>query len=121
VNWNPYDRNCPTRNMLDRIGDRWTVLVVKLLGRAPHRYTEIARALDGISQKVLTQTLRGLERDGLVTRTVQAEVPLRVDYDLTALGKTLLDVLDAMTGWAEEHMTEVLDARHAYDSARTPS
>jgi DNA-binding HxlR family transcriptional regulator len=117
VYWNPYDRNCPTRQLLDRIGDRWTVLVVKLLAGGAKRYTEIARALDGISQKMLTQTLRSLERDGVVNRTVFPEVPLRVEYDLTPLGHTLVAALAGLTEWAQAHMAEVLAARETFDAA----
>jgi DNA-binding HxlR family transcriptional regulator len=115
MDWNPYDRNCPTRMLLDRIGDRWTALAVNLLGQGPHRFSELARALDGISEKVLTQTLRGLERDGIVTRSVQASVPVRVDYALTDLGTGLADVVAALTCWAVEHMDDVLASREAYE------
>jgi DNA-binding HxlR family transcriptional regulator len=114
MDWNPYDRNCPTRMLLDRIGDRWTALAVNVLHEGPRRFSELARALDGISEKVLTQTLRGLERDGLVTRTVQASVPVRVDYALTDLGAGLAEVLEALTSWAVEHMDDVVAAREAY-------
>jgi DNA-binding HxlR family transcriptional regulator len=115
MDWNPYDRNCPTRMLLDRIGDRWTALVVNLLHGGPRRFSELARALDGISEKVLTQTLRGLERDGIVTRTVQASVPVRVDYALTDLGAGVGEVLGALSCWAVEHMDDVLAAREAYE------
>jgi DNA-binding HxlR family transcriptional regulator len=116
MQWNPYDRNCPTRVLLDRIGDRWTVLVVVHLGSGAKRYTEISKALDGISQKVLTQTLRGLERDGVVTRIVRAQVPPRVDYELTDLGRDLRETLEQLTHWAEQHIQEVLAARDTYDA-----
>src|SRR3954454_19504707 len=82
----PYQAGCPTRRILDRIGDRWTVLVIGVLGDGEARFSEVRRRVDGISQKMLTQTLRGLERDGLVRRTVRAEVPVRVDYALTEAG-----------------------------------
>jgi DNA-binding HxlR family transcriptional regulator len=118
MKWNPYDRNCPTRVLLDRIGDRWTVLVIVHLGSGPKRYTEISKTLDGISQKVLTQTLRGLERDGLVTRTVRAQVPLRVDYELTNLGRDLRATVKQLTNWAEQHIEEVLAARDSYDATQ---
>lgn len=117
MNWNPYDRNCPTRVLLDRIGDRWTVLVVVHLGSDTKRYTEIRNALDGISQKVLTQTLRGLERDGVITRTVHAQVPTRVDYALTALGRDLHATVNQLTLWAEQNIEVVLAARESYDAA----
>jgi len=115
---NPYAADCPTRSLLDRIGDRWTVLVVGLLALGPARFSELARRIDGISQKMLTQTLRGLERDGLVTRTVHPEVPPRVEYELTELGRTLTAPLDALDAWARAHMDSVLDARRAYDQGR---
>lgn len=109
--WNPYDRNCPTRKMLHRIGDRWTVLVIGILGHGTTRYSDIARQVDGISQKMLTQTLRGLETDGLVTRTVYAEVPPRVEYQLTELGQTLREPLKGLENWVIAHMSEVLTSR----------
>ena len=114
--WNPYDRNCPTRRVLDRIGDRWTVLVVGSLSDGSLRYTELRDRIDGISQKMLTQTLRGLERDGLVTRTITAQVPPRVDYELTSAGRSLRGPLKALENWATEHMGEINDARDGYDS-----
>lgn len=117
--WNPYDRNCPTRRLLDRIGDRWTVLVVGALADGPRRFSAIARRIDGISQKMLTQTLRGLEHDGLVTRTVYPVVPPRVEYGLTESGRSLCQPLAALEAWAKEHMATVLTAREAYD-ARPP-
>lgn len=113
--WDPYDRNCPTRRVLDRIGDRWTVLVVGSLSAGPLRYGELRERIDGISQKMLTQTLRGLERDGLVSRTVTAQIPPRVDYELTQAGRSLQDPLQALETWAKEHMTDILRARDDYD------
>ncbi|WP_030143628.1 winged helix-turn-helix transcriptional regulator [Mycetocola saprophilus] len=112
----PYDRNCPTRRLLDRIGDRWTVLIVGALGEGPRRFGEISRRVDGVSQKMLTQTLRGLERDGLVRRTVYAEMPPRVEYALTPVGETLQEPLRALEDWAREHMGGVQDARERYDA-----
>lgn len=113
--WNPYDRDCPTRRLLDRVGDRWTVLVIGSLADGPLRYTELRARIDGISQKMLTQTLRGLERDGLVTRTMTAQVPPRVDYELTEAGESLRGPLKALEEWAKAHMSSVLDARDEYD------
>lgn len=113
--WNPYDSNCPTRRVLDRIGDRWTVLVVGTLADGPLRFGEIARRIDGISQKMLTQTLRGLERDGLVKRTLYPQVPPRVEYELTVAGHTLRDPLKALEDWATTHMSTVITARDEYD------
>lgn len=112
--WDPYDRNCPSRALLDRIGDRWTVLVIGTLDEGPRRFSEIGRRIDGISQKMLTQTLRGLEHDGLVKRTQYPEIPPRVEYELTALGQSLQDPLRALEAWANEHMAEVLAARGAH-------
>ena len=115
--WDPYDRNCPTRRVLDRIGDRWTVLVVGALDDGPMRFGEITRRIDGISQKMLTQTLRGLERDGLVKRTVYPQVPPRVEYELTEAGRTLREPLKALEDWATTHIGGVLEAREQYDQA----
>ena len=114
----PYTALCPSRQTLDRIGDRWTVLIVGALADGPMRFTELARRIEGISQKMLTQTLRGLERDGLVSRTVHATVPVRVDYELTSLGCTLRAPIAALEQWARDHMGEVQAAREDYDRAR---
>jgi DNA-binding HxlR family transcriptional regulator len=114
VEWNPYDRNCPTRKLLDRIGDRWTVLVVGALSDGPMRFSELVTRIDGVSQKMLTQTLRGLEQDGLVTRTVTAAVPVRVDYELTEAGHTLQDPLRALEEWAKAHMGSILESRDSF-------
>ena len=108
---------------LARIGDKWTVLVVELLceGRGPMRFNEIRRAVDGISQRMLTLTLRGLERDGLVTRTVHPTVPPRVDYELTALGRTLRTPLVAVAEWARANRTAIDEARKIFDTTSTAS
>lgn len=111
----PYADGCPTRRVLDRIGDRWTVLIVGTLDSGPHRFTDIRRRVSGISQKMLTQTLRGLERDGLVTRTVFAEVPPRVEYELTTAGRTLIAPLKALEDWSIEHFGDVREAWVDYD------
>lgn len=112
--------NCPSRHLLDRIGDKWATLVLTSLGEGSLRYSEISRRLAGVSQKMLTQTLRALERDGLVTREVTPTVPVRVDYTLTPLGRSLLEPLRHLKHWAENHMAEVLVAREAYDAAADP-
>jgi DNA-binding HxlR family transcriptional regulator len=112
----PYQAGCPTRRVLDRIGDRWTVLVVGTLDDGPRRFSEIRRRVDGISQKMLTQTLRGLERDGLVARTVYAEVPPRVEYELTTAGETLRAPLKALERWSIEHFGAVAGSQREYDS-----
>jgi len=111
-----YAKNCPSRQVLDRIGDTWSVLIVTLLANGPERYTTLQRQIEGISPKMLTQTLRALERDGLITRTVQAVVPPRVDYELTPLGESLLDLVAALEKWAVNHMDDVLAARATYDA-----
>ena len=118
--FDPYAEDCPSRQALDRIGDRWTVLLVGALGDGPRRFSELSRRVEGISQKMLTQTLRGLERDGLVTRTVHAEVPPRVEYELTALGRTLSAPIAALERWAGDHMGDVLAARATYDAHQGP-
>lgn len=106
---------CPTRELLDVLSDKWLGLVIAALGEGPMRHSELARRIAGVSQKMLTQTLRKLERDGLVTRTVTPSVPVRVDYALTPLGRDLAPVLTAIKTWAEAHMDEVRAARAAYD------
>jgi DNA-binding HxlR family transcriptional regulator len=111
----PFAAACPSRQVLDRIGDRWTVLVVVSLADGPRRFGELDRQIDGVSQKMLTQTLRGLERDGLVTRTVYAQVPPRVEYELTHVGRTLIEPLSALTEWARTHMPGIEESRRRYD------
>lgn len=111
----PYQEDCPTRRILDRIGDRWTVLVVGSLSTGPLRFSAVQRRVQGISQKMLTQTLRALERDGIVTRTAYLEVPLRVEYELTTAGASLLAPLKALETWSIDHFAEVRDAQESYD------
>lgn len=111
----PYVKGCPTRRILDRIGDRWTVLVVGALSDGTARFSQIQRRIDGVSQKMLTQTLRSMERDGLVERTVYAEVPPRVEYSLTDAGHTLCEPLRALEEWSITHLGGVLAARVDYD------
>ena len=113
----PYRADCPTRRILDRIGDRWTVLIVSVLGEGDARFSELRRRIEGVSQKMLTQTLRGLERDGLVRRTVYPEVPVRVEYALTDAGQTLLEPLHALQKWSIEHLSDVSASQDAYDRA----
>jgi DNA-binding HxlR family transcriptional regulator len=108
-------------DILNRIGDKWSVMVVGYLTRRTMRFNELRHAIGGISQRMLTLTLRNLERDGLVTRTVYAEIPPRVEYALTDLGRTLTDPLDALWQWASEHQGEVTRARDAYDAANARS
>ncbi|MEU2001795.1 winged helix-turn-helix transcriptional regulator [Rhodococcus sp. NPDC019627] len=110
-----YLANCPSRQLLDRISDKWVSLILVALGQGSRRYSELARELAGVSQKMLTQTLRALERDGLVAREVTAAVPVRVDYELTELGRSLLPILRAVKQWAEHNMDDVTTARERYD------
>ena len=112
---NVYSGTCPTRHVLDLIGDKWATLIVGLLEQQPQRFAALHRQIDGISQKMLTQTLRRLERDGLVQRTVYAEVPPRVQYALTPLGRTLCAPLAALRTWAETNITAVQVAQQCYD------
>jgi DNA-binding HxlR family transcriptional regulator len=115
TDWDPYRRDCPSRRLLDRIGDRWTVLIVGALDAGPRRFGEIAAEVEGISQKMLTQTLRSLERDGFVTRTAYPVVPPHVDYELTPLGRSLQEPLRALERWAIENMDSVAARQRAYD------
>ena len=110
-----YTSGCPSRQVLDRIGDTWSVLIVGALASGPRRYSELAARIQGISPKMLTQTLRGLERDGLISRTVFPVVPPRVDYALTDLGRSLLGLVSALEAWAEAHISDVARARATYD------
>ncbi|MGV9267866.1 winged helix-turn-helix transcriptional regulator [Kitasatospora sp. NPDC003701] len=116
ASFDAYLAQCPARQLLDRIGDKWVSLLVNALADGPQRYSDLRRRLAGVSEKMLTQTLRALERDGLLTRTVTPSVPARVDYALTPLGVGLLPLMRAIKTWAEENMPEVLAARDAYDT-----
>ena len=118
LEYSPYAADCPSRQLLDRIGDRWSVLTIGALADGPRRYSAIATRVQGVSQKMLTQTLRALERDGLVTRTVFPEVPPRVEYQLTDAGRSLRAVLQPLEDWATSHMAAVGVAREEYDAAR---
>ena len=101
--------------VLARVGDKWSVMIVSRLGNGSMRFSEIRRAIDGISQRMLTLNLRGLERDGLVTRTVTPSIPPRVDYELTDLGRSLLDPVSALGRWAIAHRLRMEEARRAFD------
>jgi DNA-binding HxlR family transcriptional regulator len=103
--------------VLSRVGDKWTILVVSELGNGPKRFNEIRRALGSISQRMLTLTLRGLERDGLVTRTVFPTIPPRVDYELTKLGRSLLEPVSGIGLWARQNRTAIQEARLHFDTA----
>ena len=109
------NHQCPIRDVLDRVGDAWTVLVMSELGKGPCRFNALLRVIDGISQRMLSVTLRSLERDGLLTRTVLPTAPPQVEYRLTALGHSLIDTLGALTSWAAMHQPEVRQARISYD------
>jgi DNA-binding HxlR family transcriptional regulator len=110
------DPTCEVRTILDRIADKWSLLVICMLADGTRRFGELRREIDGISQRMLTLTLRQLEREGLVKRTVFAVVPPRVDYELTPLGATLLDTIQTLVAWAGEHGQEIIDSRAAYDA-----
>jgi DNA-binding HxlR family transcriptional regulator len=101
--------------VLARVGDKWSVLIVRLLGNGPVRFNEIKRQVDGISQRMLTLTLRGLERDGLVSRSVTPSIPPRVDYELTDLGRSLWDPVEALGRWAFDHRGEIRKAQEIFD------
>ena len=113
---NPYSSNCPTRKVLDRVADKWAVLVLGLLIEGPIRFNRWRRAVEVISQKMLSQTLKSLERDGLVSRKAFATVPVTVEYAITPLGQTLAATLDALRVWAETHMEEVTANQQRYDA-----
>ncbi len=113
---NPASEDCRNlSSILARVGDKWTVLIVVLLGDGPKRFNEIKRMVGGISQRMLTFTLRGLERDGLVTRTVFPTTPPRVEYELTKLGSTLWKAVEPLSSWARTHLSEILTSRKQFD------
>jgi DNA-binding HxlR family transcriptional regulator len=117
---NPASEDCRNlSSILALVGDKWTVLIVVLLGDGPKRFNEIKRMVGGISQRMLTFTLRGLERDGLVTRTVFPTTPQRVDYELTKLGGTLWKAVEPLSSWARAHVREILAAREQFDEKET--
>ena len=110
--------DCEVRQILDRIADKWSLLVISLLGARTLRFSQLRTEIDGISQRMLTTTLRHLERDGIVRRTVYPVVPPRVEYDLTPLGASLLDTTQALVRWTETHQAEIAAARTTYDDRR---
>lgn len=114
--WDVMVATCPSRTSLARIANKWTALLVIALDDGPLRFGELRQAVEGISAKVLAETLRDLERDGLVTRTAYDQMPPRVEYELTPLGRTLEQPLRALTSWAEQHIAEVELARDRYDT-----
>ncbi|MFI1069557.1 winged helix-turn-helix transcriptional regulator [Streptomyces puniciscabiei] len=107
---------CPSRQILDVLANKWTMLVMGALSGGPMRFGELRRRLDGITQKMLTQTLRTLERDGLVTRTVYPTIPPKVEYAATELGESVIALMHAIRTWSEDNINAVLDARDAYDA-----
>ena len=113
---NVYSAECPTRRILDRVGDKWAVLILLLLRDDPLRFNRLRRAIEGISQKMLSQVLKSLERDGLVKRRAIATVPVTVEYSITPLGKTLAAAVDPLRDWAERNLKEVLAAQRRYDA-----
>jgi DNA-binding HxlR family transcriptional regulator len=107
---------CRAREVLQRVGDKWSVQVIDLLGERTMRFGELHRSIDGITSRMLTVTLRGLERDGIVSRTIHPVIPPRVDYELTAMGRTLLDTIGQLVSWTDSHLPEIDAARAAYDA-----
>jgi DNA-binding HxlR family transcriptional regulator len=110
--------SCEIRDLLDRLADKWSLLVIELLGTGSRRFAELHRDIGQISQRMLTLTLRHLERDGLLTRTVHPVVPPRVDYELTELGQSLLVTIEGLVSWTRAHRDEVASARSRYDARR---
>jgi DNA-binding HxlR family transcriptional regulator len=113
-----YSADCPTRQILDRVGDKWAVLILLLVRDEPMRFNALRRAIEGISQKMLSQVLKSLERDGLIRRRAIATVPVTVEYSITPLGGTLADAVDPLRDWAEANLKEVLNAQRRYDAGR---
>ena len=111
-----YLRNCASRTVIEVLANKWTCLLLGLLQDGPMRFGELMRRVDGISQKSLTQTLRSLERDGLLTRTVYPTIPPRVDYELTDLGRSVIQFTDGLRVWAEQHVGQIRVAREQYDA-----
>jgi DNA-binding HxlR family transcriptional regulator len=116
----PPPSTCEASEVLGRVGDKWSLQVIFSLGEGTRRFTDIKRGIAGISQRMLTVTLRGLERDGIITRTMYPVMPPRVDYALTPMGRTLLDAAATMIRWAHEHLDEIEAARTAYDARTQP-
>ncbi len=112
--------SCRAREVLARVGDKWSVYVIDLLGQDTKRFTELHRSIDGITARMLTVTLRGLERDGIVTRTIHPVIPPRVEYALTPMGQTLLTTIGQLVTWADGHVSDIEAARAAYDARLQP-
>jgi DNA-binding HxlR family transcriptional regulator len=117
---NAYSADCPTRQILDRVGGKWAVLILLLLREQPVRFNQLRRSIEGISQKMLSQVLKSLERDGLIRRRAIATVPVTVEYSITPLGTTLAAAVDPLRDWAESHLKEVLASQRRYDIQHQP-
>ncbi len=115
----PSPANCPAvRDVLNRVGDKWSVMTIALLGDGPLRFSELRRSIEGVSQRMLTLTVRGLERDGLVKRTQFPTIPPKVEYELTKLGRTLLGPVQVLEEWAADHRVAVQEARDRFDERK---
>jgi DNA-binding HxlR family transcriptional regulator len=114
-----YDRSCPARLVIDHLADKWAVLIIGQLANGTMRFAELRRAIDGVSQKMLTVTLRDLQRDGLVSRKLYASVPPKVEYSLTPLGASLSNKVEDLCRWAEAHMEQIVSARGDFDKRRS--
>ena len=114
-----YNADCPTLLVLDRIANKWAVLAIAALYREPRRFNQLRREIGSISQKMLSQTLKGLERDGIISRQAFATVPVTVEYSMTDLGRTLAETVDQLRIWSEKNIDTVLDAQTNYDSAQS--
>lgn len=119
LSYNIYEDQCPARQVLDRLADKWALLVLDRLQKEPVRFNQLRRDVKGVSQKVLSQTLKKLERDGLLSRTAFATVPVTVEYSLTDLGQSLVQTVHTFAHWAEQNMNEVLLAQAKYDACAT--
>jgi DNA-binding HxlR family transcriptional regulator len=112
-----YNENCPSRKLLQIISDKWTILIIEKLSQKEYRFGELKREIGGVSQKVLTQTLRSLEKNGFISRQQYSDLPLRVKYSLTPLGKSLSSVFISITSWAEKHIEEIIQAQQNYTNS----
>ena len=117
MQYDVYTQACPSRLVLDRVADKWAVLILGRIDDEPVRFNQLRREIQGISQKVLSQTLKKLERDGLIRREVFATVPVTVEYSITNLGKTLADTIRSLARWAEANIEAVMAAQKRYDAA----
>lgn len=118
--FNVLAQDCPSRAIMQRLGDKWTPLVLLVLRNGPLRFSALRQQIGSVTPKVLTQTLRTLERDGLIIRHVTAQVPVRVDYELSAMGASVLEPMEAIRRWSEEHASAVLAAREEFDARQEP-